>query len=388
MNETYNTLAIHGGLEPDPLTGAILTPIYQSTTFVQPGIGEHKGYTYSRVGNPTVDALERALGSLEAALPAVAYSTGMGAVMGVFLSFLKSGDHVVCGDVVYGGTVRALQQVLSLYGIEATFVDMTDLDATRAAFRPNTRLCVIESPANPTLKLADIAAVSNIAHEFGALSVVDNTFLTAVLQQPLDLGADLSVYSTTKYIEGHNATIGGAIVTRNSELRDRLCFLRKCVGSIQAPFEAWLTLRGLKTLPIRMREHSRRALDIATWLSSQPGIERVVYPGLEDFPQRELALRQQKDGGGLIAFELEGGLEAGRKFLAGLRLCSLAENLGAVETLVTHSASMTHADVPREQRLAAGIADGLIRLSVGLEDVEDLIEDIQQALQSARLCHV
>ncbi len=375
----YDTRVIHGGLEPDPLTGAILTPIHQSTTFVQDAVGSDRGYTYTRAGNPTVAALERNLGAVEATLPAVAFSTGMSALTALFLAVLQQGDHVVVSDVVYGGTVRALRQVLQPFGVTASFIDTADLEAVRAAITPDTRLILIETPANPTLKLTDIRAVADIAKAASILLAVDNTFLTPVLQQPFDLGADIVAYSTTKYIEGHNATVGGALLTRDEFLRERFAFIQKAIGVPQSPFESWLTLRGIKTLPLRIERHAANALEVATWLESHPGISHVLYPGLPSFPQYELACRQQRSGGGIIAFELAGGTTAALDFVQKIKLARLAENLGAVESLVTHPASMTHADVPRDQRERTGITDGLIRLSVGLESPVDLIADLDQA---------
>jgi cystathionine beta-lyase/cystathionine gamma-synthase len=375
------TRLIHGGLAPDPTTGAILTPIYQSTTYVQEAVGKDKGFTYSRTRNPTVAALERNLGELEQSLPASCFATGMAALTVLFLATLKSGDHVVVSDVVYGGTVRLLRQVFADLGVTASFVDPADPAALAAAFRPETRLFLVESPANPTLKLTDLAAAAEAAHAAGALLAVDNTLLPAI-QEPLELGADVVLYSTTKYVEGHNATVGGALLTRNQALADRIRFLQNAVGNIQSPFEAWLTLRGLKTLLLRMERHAANAFVVARFLESHPRVERVAYPFLDSFPQVELARRQQKNGGGMIAFEVVGGTAAGMKMMSSVRLCSLAENLGAVETLVTHPASMTHASIPPAEREAIGITDGLVRLSVGLEDPNDLIADLEQALQA------
>lgn len=374
------TRLIHGGLAPDPTTGAILTPIYQSTTYVQEAVGKDKGFTYSRTGNPTVAALERNLGELERALPASCFGTGMAAVTVLFLATLKAGDHVVVSDVVYGGTVRLLRQVFADLGVTATFVDPTDAAALAAAWRPETRLFFVESPANPTLKLTDLAAAAAAAHAAGALLAVDNTLLPSI-QEPLELGADVVLYSTTKYVEGHNATVGGALLTRDPALADRIRFLQNAVGSTQSPFEAWLTLRGLKTLPLRMERHAANAWTIARFLESHPRVERVAYPFLDSFPQLELARRQQKNGGGMIAFEVRGGSAAGIRVMNAVRLCSLAENLGAVETLITHPATMTHAPIPPAEREAIGITDGLVRLSVGLEDPNDLIADLERALQ-------
>jgi cystathionine beta-lyase/cystathionine gamma-synthase len=374
-----STRVIHGGLSPEPGTGAILTPIYQSTTFVQEAVGKDKGFTYSRTSNPTVSALERNLGEFEQSLPAACFSTGMSAIMVLFLATMKAGDHVVVSDVVYGGTVRLLRQVLADFGVRTTLVDTARLELLEAAITPETRLVLIESPANPTLKLTDIAGAARIAHARGALLAVDNTLLPG-LQDPFALGADVIVYSTTKYIEGHNCTVGGALLTRDQALADKIRFLQNAVGVIQAPFESWLTLRGIKTLPLRMRQHSEGALTVAQFLENHPRVRNVAYPFLESFPQVELARRQQKSGGGMIAFEVEGGTEAGIRVMSSVRLCSLAESLGAVETLVTHPASMTHAVIPPEERQAIGIGDGLIRLSVGLEDPADIIADLDQAL--------
>lgn len=382
-----STLAVRGGWSPDPVTGAVVTPIVQSATYAQDEVGSHRGHTYSRASNPTVEALERGLAALEGAPGSVAFSSGLSAVSTLFLATLRSGDEVVVSDVVYGGTVRLLRQVLADLGVTARFVDTSDLGAVAAALNERTRLVFIETPANPTLKLTDVAAVSSLAAKAGALVAVDNTFLTPVVLRPLDLGADVSLYSTTKLIEGHNATIGGAITARDPALVDRLRFIRKSLGTIQSPFEAWLTLRGLKTLPLRVREQSRSAQVVARFLERHPGVERVHYPGLASFPQAELARRQhrawQRDEcwhGQVVSFEVVGGAEAGVRFINALRLCTLAESLGAVETLVTHPVSMTHGDVPREQRLATGITDGLVRLSVGLEDAVDIIEDLDRAL--------
>lgn len=388
-SDPFATLAIHGGREVDPTTGAILTPIVQSTTFVQERVGQHKGHTYSRASNPTVAALERALGALEKCLPAVAFGTGMGAITTLLLATLRAGDHVVVGDCVYGGTVRLLRVVLAPLGVTASFVDTSDLAAVEGAITAATRLVFIETPANPTLKLTDVAAVAAIARRRGVLLAVDNTFLTPLLLRPLDLGADVAIYSTTKYIEGHNATVGGALTTRNPALAERFTLYRKTLGSIQSPFEAWLTLRGLKTLPLRLRQHCRNAQIVANFLEAHPLVSLVHYPGLANFRQSALAQRQHQTvtgevlHGGIVTFEVVGGVEAGIRVMNSVKLCALAENLGSVETLITHPVSMTHGDVPPEQRAAAGITDGLIRLSVGLEDPHDIIDDLRQALQHA-----
>lgn len=380
VHASLATLALHAGAAPDPVTGAILTPIYQSTTFVQEAVGVHKGYTYSRSGNPTVTALERRLAALEGAEHATCYATGLAATTALALALLRSGDRIVLSDVTYGGTVRLFRQVLAPFGVEAEFVDAADPARLAEALRAPARLVFIETPANPTLKLVDIAETVRLAHAAGALVAVDNTLLTPVLQRPLDLGADLVLHSTTKFIEGHNATVGGALLTRSAELHERLSFLRNATGVIQSPFQAWLTLQGVKTLPARMEIHTRNAFQVARFLEAHPRVTRILYPGLESFPQHDFALRQQRGGGALLAFEVEGGVEAGARVLNNVRLCALAENLGAAETLITHPATMTHAAVPVEQRQATGITDGLIRLSVGLESPDDIIDDLRRAL--------
>lgn len=383
------TRAVHGGGETDPWCGAINTPLVQSTTYVQEAVGRTRGHAYSRVSNPTVDALERQLGALEDAPPAVTFSTGLAAETALFLALLRAGDHAVVGGAVYGGTVRLFRQVLSELGVRADFVDATDVGNLARAITPRTRLVFIETPANPTLALTDISAAASIARAAGVPLVVDNTFLTPVIQRPLDLGADACVYSTTKHIEGHSTALGGSVTSRDEKLLERLRFLRKCTGSIQTPFQAWLTSRGLKTLPLRLKQHSANALTVARWLRQHPAVAQVNYPGLASFPQRELAQRQHRGPlgelhGGLLSFELLPTHDPERAMNA-LELCSLVEHLGGVETLVTHPASMTHADVPREHRLAAGIADGLVRISVGLEEPADIIADLDRAFDAARL---
>jgi cystathionine beta-lyase/cystathionine gamma-synthase len=376
------TLALHAGTSPDPATGALLTPIYQSTTYVMEAVGSHKGFTYSRTANPTVSALERRLAALEGARHASCYGTGLGATAALALALLKAGDRALLSDVVYGGTVRLFQQVLSKFGVESEFIDAADPAAWGAALGRPARLVFIETPANPTLKLTDIEVVARLAHDAGAIVVVDNTLLTPALQRPLELGADIVLHSTTKFIEGHNATLGGALITNDADLHEKLTFLRNAIGAIQSPLNAWLTLQGVKTLPLRMERHSENALKVARFLEGHPKVTKIYYPGLESFPQHALALRQQRSGGALMAFEVEGGADAGVRVMNAVRLCALAENLGAAETLVTHPASMTHLAVPVEQRLATGITDGLIRISVGLENPDDLIADLRQALEA------
>lgn len=383
-DQFIETLALHAGAVPDPVTGAILTPIYQTTTYRQEAVGVDKGYTYSRAGNPTVSALERRLAALENAEFATCFATGLAATTALFLALLKAGDRVVVSQAVYGGTVRLLRDVLGRFGVIADFVDTSNEAEFAAALKNDVKLVFIESPANPTLLLTDIELAARLSHEAGALLVVDNTLLTPALQRPLDLGADVVLHSTTKFIEGHNATVGGALITRDRAHHESFDLIRKSTGTIQAPFDAWLTLQGVKTLPLRIRQHSENALAIARFLESHPRIERVTYPGLESFPQYELAQKQQGSGGALIAFEVKGGTEEGIRLMNSVKVCSLAENLGSAETLITHPVSMTHGAVPKEQREAAGITDGLVRLSVGLENPEDIIADLEQALKVAK----
>lgn len=381
VTHSFDTLALHAGAHPDPFTGALLTPIYQTTTYRQEAVGRDKGFTYSRSSNPTVSTLERRLAALEGGDFASCYSTGMAATTVLFLALLKSGDRVVVSQAVYGGTVRLLQQSLAQFGVDAEFVDTSDYEVLQKALSVPTRVLFIETPANPTLKLTDIEFAVRAAKAAGAISVVDNTLLSPALQRPLERGADVVLQSTTKFIEGHNSTVGGALVTSSPELHEHFTFTRNAIGAIQSPFTAWLTLQGVKTLPVRMERHCDNALHIARYLEKHPRITRLLYPGLESFPQYELARRQQDAGGALISFEVEGGVDAGIRLMNSLRLCALAENLGAAETLVTHPASMTHSAVTTEQRLAAGITDGLVRLSVGLENPNDVIADLEQALK-------
>ena len=380
---SFETLALHAGTTADPVTGAMLTPIYQTTTYRQEAVGKNKGFKYSRSENPTVSALERRLAALEGANFATCYSTGLAATSALLLTLLKSGDRVVSSQAVYGGTVRLLRQTLAPFDVEAEFVDTADAHAFAKAVRKPTRLVFIETPANPTLRLTDIELASRLAKEAGALLVVDNTLLTPALQRPLELGADVVLHSTTKFIEGHNATVGGALITRQADLHERFLFTRNTIGAIQSPFAAWLTLQGVKTLPLRMARHCENALRVARFLEAHPRVTALAYPGLESFPQFELAQRQQSADGALIAFEVEGGVNAGVHLMNSVRLCTLAENLGATETIITHPVSMTHGSVPLEQRAAAGITDGLVRLSVGLENPDDIIADLAQALHAA-----
>ena len=378
------TIAIRGGRTLDSHASSILFPLYQTGNFVHDAVGVDKGFSYSRVSNPTVDALEKAIAALEGTPSAICFRTGMAAITTLLLSVLKCGDHAILSDVVYGGTLRLFREVLDHLGVTGSFVDTSDAANVEAAVRPTTRIILIESPGNPTLKLTDIAAVAQIAKRHSILLAVDNTFLTPLLQRPFELGADISILSTTKYIDGHNATVGGSIATHDEKLDERLRLIRKTLGTIQSPFEAWLTLQGIKTLPARLRLHCSGALRIAQWLESHPAVKYVLYPGLDSFPQKELAEKQQRGAGGIVTFELNGGAEAARQTLNHLQLCSRAESLGGLETLVTHPSTTTHADVDPELRQSLGITDGLIRVSVGLEDPEDLIADLDQAIAACR----
>jgi cystathionine beta-lyase/cystathionine gamma-synthase len=381
-NVGFRTKQVHAGVTPDPTTGAILTPIFQSTTFVQESVDEYmgKGYSYSRGGNPTVRALEDRLTALEDGHDTTAYSSGMAATVAVCLGLLQAGDHVIIADVVYGGTYRFADQFLTKFGVDVTFADATNPTHLRQALRPETRLIFTESPANPTLKVTDLAAVSEVAASAGAYHVTDNTFLTPYFQRPLELGANIVVHSTTKFLDGHNATLGGAVVVDSQELQDRISFARISAGLVMSPMVAWLTLQGVKTLSERMERQSASALEIAHWLEGHPKVDYVNYPGLPSHPQFELSSRQASGFGAMVCFEVHGGAETGKKLMDAVELWSLAENLGSVESLITHPVTMTHAAIPAEERVKAGITDGLVRLSVGLEDVEDLIADLGSAL--------
>lgn len=378
----FRTKQIHAGVTPDPTTGAILTPIHQSTTFVQPSVDEYMatGYSYSRSGNPTVRALEMKVAALEDGADAAAFATGMAATNAVMLAMLNAGDHVVFSDVVYGGTYRLATQVYRRFGVECEFVDTSNPDNVAAALRDNTRLVFTETPANPTLKLTDIAAVSEIASARGIPHCVDNTFLTPYYQRPLERGADLIVHSTTKYFDGHNATVGGAVVSKTDVFQERIKFIQNATGTTMSPQVAWLTLQGTKTLSERLDRQSDNAMQVARFLEGHPKVVKVAYPGLESFPQHDLAKRQASGFGAMAWFEVVGGVDAGKKLMGLVELWTLAENLGSVESLITHPVTMTHAAISREERLKVGITDGLVRISVGLEDAEDLIADLEQAL--------
>jgi cystathionine beta-lyase/cystathionine gamma-synthase len=381
----FSTRQIHSGVTPDPTTGAILTPIYQSTTFVQPSVDEYlsKGFSYSRSGNPTVRALESKLADLEGGADCATFGTGMSAVTCTMLAFLNAGDHAIISDVAYGGTYRLCTKVLNRFGIDFTFADTSNPDDVAASVRDNTALFLTETPANPTMKCSDIAAISEIAQKAKAVHVVDNTFLTPYYQRPLELGADLSLHSTTKYMDGHNATVGGAVISKTEELAEKVRFIQNSTGSIMSPQVAWLTMQGCKTLSLRMDQQSANAMAIAEFLEAHPKVAQVRYPGLASHPQHELSGRQASGYGAMLWFEVKGGMAAGKNLMDNIELWTLAENLGSVESLVTHPVTMTHADVDEAERQRVGIIDGLVRLSVGLEDVEDLINALEKALEKA-----
>jgi len=378
----FSTRQIHSGVEPDPVTGSILTPIYQTTAYVQDSVDQYmaKGYSYSRSGNPTVRALEKRLADLEGGADCTCYATGMAGINAILMAFLNAGDHAVLSDVIYGGTYRLCQQVFKRFGVDFSFVDTSNNELVRQSVRENTRLILTETPGNPTLKLADIRAISDIAKECKIPHVVDNTFLTPYYQRPLELGADLVVHSTTKYFDGHNATVGGAVIAGTAEHDEALRFIQNAAGIIMSPQVAWLTLQGSKTLSVRMDQQSANAMKIAEFLEAHPGVEQVCYPGLKSFPQHELAAEQASGFGAMLWFEVRGGESAGRALMDRIELWSLAESLGSVESLVTHPASMTHADVEAAERERVGIRDGLVRLSVGLEHVDDLIDALAKVL--------
>ena len=380
----FTTKQVHAGVRPDPLTGSILTPVYQSTTFVQESVDQYleKGFSYSRSGNPTVAALEEKIAILENGAACSCFTTGMAAIQAVIQATLSAGDHAIVSDVAYGGTYRLCTTVYQRYGVEFSFVDTSDTAAVRDAIRDNTRLILTETPANPTLKLTDIKAVSDIARERGIPHALDNTFLTPYFQRPLELGANISIHSTTKYFDGHNATVGGAVVCDSAELDSQVRYHMNAGGVIMSPWVAWLTLQGTKTLSIRLDRQSSNAMKIAEFLEQHPKVSTVSYPGLASFRQHALAKAQASGFGAMLWFEVDGGVAAGKKLMDSVRLCTLAENLGSVETLITHPVTMTHADVDAAERKRVGITDGLVRLSVGLEDVEDMIEDLAAALES------
>jgi len=376
----FETLAIHSGREPDPTTGALATPIYQTSTFVFQDVGVTRGYDYSRTANPTRKALEDCIAALEGGKAGFAFSSGMAAETTI-MHLLKAGDHVISGDDVYGGTYRLFDKVMKDFGLEFTFLRMDDRRKIEEAIRPNTRMIWIETPSNPLLNIVDIEMVVDIAKRRGLLTVADNTFATPYFLRPIAYGVDLVVHSTTKYLNGHCDVIGGAVVTADDELAERVQFLLNAMGTGASPFDCWLVLRGIKTLAVRMMQHEENAAQVAAYLEKHPRVRRVFYPGLKSHPGHEIAMQQMEGFGGMVSFEIEGGSEAATSFLRKVRIFSLAESLGGADSLVEHPATMSHASMPEKVRRDVGITDGLIRLSVGLENIDDLIEDLAQALE-------
>jgi cystathionine beta-lyase/cystathionine gamma-synthase len=376
----FATRAIHMGQEPDPLTGSVTVPIYPTSTYVQQGIGENKGYEYSRVSNPTRTRLEQNLAALEGGVAARVFSSGMAAIHGI-VSMLKSGDHLVCGNDLYGGTPRLFNQVMADFGLEFSYVDTSDAENVERALRRNTRMVYVETPTNPLMRLSDLAAISAICGRTKVALVVDNTFMSPYFQQPLALGADLVVHSTTKFLNGHSDGLGGVVVCAHPAHAEKLAFLQKAVGAILSPFECWLVLRGVKTLAARMEIHDRSGRIVADFLAKHKKVKAVFYPGLTDHPQHSLARQQMSGFGSMITFET-GSLKNANRMLKKVRVCSLGESLGGVETLISHPATMTHAALGPKGRKAIGITDGLVRISVGIEDVDDILDDLDQALDA------
>lgn len=377
-----DTLAIHAGQQPDPTTGAIMTPVYLTSTYVQDGPGEHKGYEYSRTKNPTRVALEQCLAALEGAKHGAAFASGC-AASDCLMHMLDAGDHVVVSDDVYGGTFRLFDKVFRRQGLTFSFVDLTKPGALEAAITPKTKMVWVETPTNPMLKLIDLEAVAKVAKAKKLISVCDNTFMTPYFQRPLDLGFDIVTHSTTKYLNGHSDSVGGFVCTSDDALAQRIYFLQNAVGGIASPFDSFLVLRGVKTLHVRMERHAQNAEKIVSFLTKHPKVTKVTWPGLETHPQYALAKKQMKGFGGMMTFEMKGGLEAARKFLKAVKIFACAESLGGVESLIEHPAIMTHASIPPETRQTLGISDGLIRLSVGIEDAGDLTDDLKQAFERA-----
>jgi cystathionine gamma-lyase/cystathionine beta-lyase/cystathionine gamma-lyase/homocysteine desulfhydrase len=374
----FSTTAIHAGNEPDPTTGAVSVPIYQTSTYAQDALGQHKGYEYARTKNPTRSALEANIAALENAKFGFAFASGMSATDTV-LKLVKAGDHVILGDNTYGGTFRLFNRILTNYGIEFDLADTSDVANLESAFKPNTKMIFVETPTNPIMTLTDLAAVSELAHARGVKVVCDNTFMSPYFQRPIDLGCDIVVHSTTKYLNGHSDSVGGFVALNDEADAEWIGFVQNGIGAILSPFDSFLVLRGTKTLAVRMQAHDKNGRMVASFLAEHPKVEKVYYPGLASHPQHELAKRQQSGFGGMVSFET-GSLENARRVLEGVKLCTLGESLGGVESLISHPATMTHASVPKEKRESLGITDGLVRISVGIEDVEDILEDLDQAL--------
>ncbi|HMU33624.1 MAG TPA: cystathionine gamma-synthase [Pyrinomonadaceae bacterium] len=374
----FSTIAIHAGNEPDIATGAVSVPIYQTSTFAQESLGVNKGYEYARTKNPTRTALERNIAALEGAKHGFAFASGMAAI-DTTLRLLKSGDHVILGDNTYGGTFRLFDRILSNYGIEFDLVNTSDAANLEPAFKPNTKMVFVETPTNPVMTVTDLAAVSNIAHAHGAKVVCDNTFLSPYFQRPIELGVDIVVHSTTKYLNGHSDSVGGFVALNDDKDAEWIGFVQNSAGAILSPFDSFLVLRGTKTLAVRMEAHDKNGRTVANFLEEHPRVQKVHYPGLTSHPQHEIAKRQQSGFGGMVSFET-GSLDNAKKVASSVKLCTLGESLGGVESLMCHPASMTHASVPAERRAALGITDGLLRMSVGIEDIEDILSDLDQAL--------
>ncbi len=377
----FSTRAIHAGQDPEPVTGSVTVPVYLTSTYQQPGPGKEGKYVYSRTANPTRTALEECLASLEEGRHGLAFSSGMAATTTILLS-LQKGDHVIAGDDIYGGTYRLFDQVLRKYGLQFTYVNPEDPESVEKAIRKTTRLIWIESPTNPLMRIVDIRQISRISKKAHSLLVVDNTFMSPYLQNPLQLGADIVVHSTTKYLGGHSDLIGGATITKDEDVHSSLKYLQNAVGAVPGPLDCYLVLRGIKTLAVRMDRHSYNARVVSELLTKQPKVEKVNYPGLPDHPQRALVKRQMRGNGGMLSFQLKGSFNQIKKFLKTLRVFTVAESLGGVESLIEHPASMTHASVPKERRLKLGISDNLIRVSVGIEDVEDLVQDLDKSFKA------
>jgi len=376
----FDTRCVRGGISPEPVTGAIVPPLFQTATFVLEEVGRDKGFDYTRSSNPTRATVERALATIEGGKHCASFASGMSAVDAVIRT-LDAGDHVVCSDDVYGGVSRLFNTILARHGLSFSYVDSSDPSKVQAALQPNTKMVWIETPTNPLLKISDIRAVADVAHGHGVPLGVDSTFASPALLRPLEWGADIVMHSTTKYISGHNQLIGGCVITNDDAFHEKMKYQQKAIGAVPSPFDSWLTLLGLKTLSLRMARHSENGLKVARYLQAHPKVARVAYPGLESDPGHAIASQQMSAFGGMISFELVGGIDAGKALMNGVQLCALAESLGAVESMITHPATMTHVDVPREERIARGLTDGLVRLSVGIEDVEDIIADLAAALE-------
>lgn len=381
-NMRFKTMAIHSHQKPDPVTGSVINPIYQTTTFAQEDAGVHKGWDYTRTGNPTVEVLANVLADLEGGQFAYCFASGVGALVTLCNALFKPGDHLLIGDDVYGGTFRYTTKVLSRFGVEVEFMDMSDPAQVEARIKPNTRLIYMESPTNPLLRLVDIEAIAAVARKHNIPTCVDNTFASPYLQNPIALGVDIVLHSTTKYIGGHSDVVGGALILKDATFNEQIRFHRNTIGATPDPFNSWLTLRGLKTLGLRMEAHCSSALKLAEFLERHPGVESVIYPGLPSHPQHAIAQKQMRAGGGMISMRVQGGEAEARKFLQSVKIFTLAESLGGVESLIEHPARMTHASVEPAVREQLGITDNLIRLSVGIEDVEDLQADLDQALKA------